>query len=307
MAGKWVLAFLAAGTLSAEQISIGVFGLFRPDVLLAQCGSTGPRSRIEGRLSCFAEAGLLLEVPGRISRRFSGRLSVTKANGVLSPVFTMDLEEAVAAVVAAEMPGNVPPEALKALAVAARSVYLAGPRRHAGFDFCDTTHCQVHGERPPPDHPARRAARDTAGLVATYRGRPFAPMYSRSCGGHTFRAEDVGLSADPYPFHSVACERCIREEPEWSRTLTTEQAAAFAGARSERARVALTRKLGWTALPGNNYRARQTGAGVAITGRGYGHGVGLCQRGIAAMAAAGADFRSILRHYLPDTELGSWR
>jgi stage II sporulation protein D len=34
-----------------------------------------------------------------------------------------------------------------------------------------------------------------------------------------------------------------------------------------------------------------------ITGRGWGHGVGLCQLGAAGMARAGASFDEILRHY----------
>jgi hypothetical protein len=38
-----------------------------------------------------------------------------------------------------------------------------------------------------------------------------------------------------------------------------------------------------------------------VRGTREGHGIGLCQRGAAAMAAQGADFRTILRHYYPNT------
>lgn len=34
-----------------------------------------------------------------------------------------------------------------------------------------------------------------------------------------------------------------------------------------------------------------------------GHGIGLCQRGAAGMASEGADFRAILAHYFPNTEV----
>ena len=34
-----------------------------------------------------------------------------------------------------------------------------------------------------------------------------------------------------------------------------------------------------------------------LHGRGWGHGVGMCQIGAASMAAQGYDFRSILAHY----------
>lgn len=40
-----------------------------------------------------------------------------------------------------------------------------------------------------------------------------------------------------------------------------------------------------------------------LTGRGWGHGVGLCQIGAAVMAAEGATFEKILSFYYPDTKL----
>ena len=43
--------------------------------------------------------------------------------------------------------------------------------------------------------------------------------------------------------------------------------------------------------------------GWVFTGRGWGHGVGLCQVGAYGMAAAGYDYRKILSHYYPGTRL----
>ena len=40
-----------------------------------------------------------------------------------------------------------------------------------------------------------------------------------------------------------------------------------------------------------------------IHGAGWGHGVGLCQIGAAAMGARGYDYRTILQHYYPDSSL----
>ena len=40
-----------------------------------------------------------------------------------------------------------------------------------------------------------------------------------------------------------------------------------------------------------------------LRGAGWGHGVGLCQIGAAAMSEKGYDFRAILSHYYPNTEL----
>jgi len=42
---------------------------------------------------------------------------------------------------------------------------------------------------------------------------------------------------------------------------------------------------------------------VSVDGRGFGHGVGLCQHGALAMARAGRSFREILAHYYPGARL----
>lgn len=41
----------------------------------------------------------------------------------------------------------------------------------------------------------------------------------------------------------------------------------------------------------------------SFTTKGYGHGVGMSQWGAKALAEQGADYRAILAHYYPGTEL----
>jgi len=43
---------------------------------------------------------------------------------------------------------------------------------------------------------------------------------------------------------------------------------------------------------------------LTVRGRGYGHGVGMCQWGAIGRARAGQDARSILATYYPGTTLG---
>jgi peptidoglycan hydrolase-like amidase len=175
-------------------------------------------------------------VPGKIRRRFHGRLDVTSTGGELVPVVSMDLETAVASVVAAEQMVSTPLEALKAQAVAARSFLVAARGRHHGFDFCDTTHCQFLREPPAADHPAAGAARETAGLVLAFRGAPIAAFYSASCGGRTRTLAGAGLQAtSAYPYFSVECAYCARRH-EGGRTghgvgLCQEGAAGLAADR----------------------------------------------------------------------------
>ncbi len=108
----------------------------------------------------------------------------------------VDLANYVAAVTASEMPIDAPMEALKAQAILARSyaLFLKGrSRRHAaaGFDLCDSPHCQVYGGFRPWIFRASRAAASTRGLVVL-RGKSAAPVvYSADCGGMTEGGGDV--------------------------------------------------------------------------------------------------------------------
>jgi peptidoglycan hydrolase-like amidase len=95
-----------------------------------------------------------------------------------------------------------------AQAVVSRSYYTAGHGRHAGFDFCDTTHCQFLREPPPAQSPAAIAAAHTRGLALFYRDAPLAAMFSASCGGRTRSLEDP--PADGYPYFAVECPYCRR-------------------------------------------------------------------------------------------------
>ena len=47
--------------------------------------------------------------------------------------------------------------------------------------------------------------------------------------------------------------------------------------------------------------------GWVFTGRGWGHGVGLCQVGAYGMAASGFSYRDILSHYYPGTRIDKYR
>jgi stage II sporulation protein D len=247
-------------------------------------------------------AEIELAVPLKITRTFRGVADVTSDGGALVPIVSMDLETAVASVVSAEQVASAPIEALEAQAVAVRSYFVAGRGRHRAFDFCDTTHCQFLKSPPDGGEAAGRAAAETAGLVLAFRGVPIAGLYSASCGGRTRSLADVGLApGGPYPYFSVDCSFCARHARQWETRLDADaESSRLIEERSERARLAVGRRHGWSTVPGNNFDA--VGADV-IRGRGAGHGIGLCQAGAIALAHDGASFREILAHYYPGTTL----
>ena len=234
-----------------------------------------------------------LTVPGKLTRTYRGGLTITERDGVLVPVVRMDVEVAVASIVAAESPPDAPRAALEAQAIVSRSFLLATRPAHMDFDACDTTHCQFLRAPPPRGSAADKAAHATRGMVLTWRSSPGAPaqivaaMYSRSCGGHTREH----LTANSYPFRSVKCSYCLRHPEQWTR--------AAPATSTEAERLAYNRTHGWSAIPSN----AQTATGDRLTGRGTGHGVGMCQLGAADLARHGQSYQQILTHFFPDTSV----
>jgi peptidoglycan hydrolase-like amidase len=338
-----LLLFLALASslhASAQDVRIGVFGLFHPRqltleasrqeaVILQAAGQTlilepGSRTVASLRISNGAllldigehmvrttevhatarnhgAVTFLLTVPGKITRAYRGTLEVKVSPGEVVPIITMDRETAVASTVAAESSVDTTSEALKAQAVVARSYFAAGRGRHRDFDFCDLTHCQSLGEPPPEDSPSAMATRETRGIVLAFLEKPFAAMFSRSCGGRTRTPAELGLPGSAYPYFSVICDFCRKSPDRWTRRLSFADAALLG--KGESGRLAVDRRLGWNAVPSNNFTSHQEGQEVILEGVGQGHGIGLCQRGAEAMAKEGSSFRQILSHYFPNAAL----
>jgi len=273
------------------------------DTMLLNCGTREMRAgelRGSGRNQQFA--GLVLTLPGKIKRRYLGVLELKAKNGELIPVITMDMETAVASVVQAETTPGTPMEALKAQAVVSRSYFVAGGGRHTDFDFCDLTHCQFMREPPASDSAAANAATSTRGLVLTYGEKPVAAMFTRSCGGRTRPPEEIRVTQNGYPYFSVPCDFCYNNPVRWTRKVSREDAALLR-LRGENGRLAIGRRLGWDAVPSNNFTVQEDGGEATLHGVGEGHGIGLCQRGARNMAEHGSDYRAILDHYFPNTRL----
>ncbi len=71
----------------------------------------------------------------------------------------------------------------------------------------------------------------------------------------------------------------------------------------EAARLEIDRRRGWTAVPSDTFTVHTENQRVILEGVGEGHGIGLCQRGARALAEAGGSFQEILQHYYPNTEM----
>src|SRR5271165_4789949 len=250
-------------------------------------------------------------------------IEVRANDGHLLITALLPMEEYVAGVLAGETANFKSDEALKAMAVAARTFAIHFGSRHAldGFEFCDTTHCQdlrLGGISPH----LRKIADDTAGEVLWYDGEPAATYYFANCGGTTEDGRYIlGNNEERAPYLAQHSDKyCVRNGGgEWrSEVSKRELQSALAddgidvhgnlravsvlhrtpSGRVEIVRVsgsnavtvpgvafraAVGRHIGWDRLKSNLYDVSVRGDYVVFHGHGLGHGVGLCQIGAEVM------------------------
>jgi stage II sporulation protein D len=306
-------------------LTCGERALREPPFRLAP-GATGP-----------AAAPLLL-IFGAEQRRCPGRLRLELADGRLRPILTLDLEDYVAGVLAAEAPDDQP-EYLKAMAVCIRSHARQSLRRSAA-PVADDTRSQLYRGAPDgPRAPALAAAvQATAGQVLRLSEEPAPAFFHACCGGRTQPAERTWPRLGDLAHLRGVADVDERGRPwcagdrwfAWTRTIAAERWRSFlaerfrassaqrpsddgrvslqseSGSRTIGAwpfRVALGRTLGWNAAPSDRFTIEAGEAEVALHGRGFGHRVGLCQAGALAQAKAGRSFADILRFYFPGAEV----
>jgi len=247
----------------------------------------------------------------------------------------LSMDDYVAQVLAGEGQPRAARAAQEALAITARTFAEANRGRHRseGFDLCDTTHCQVVRASTPV---TREAALATSGQVLLDRGRAAQVFYSASCGGAPERASLVwpgapdhdhphedDAHADEVPWTSdvrmADIERALRATRRQGRLrgLTIVERTASGRVARLRAegfvpeeisgndfRLALGRIAGWQLLKSTAFEFRRSGTTFRFTGRGFGHGVGLCVVGAGNRAQTGATAADILRFYFPSLTIG---
>lgn len=269
-----------------------------------------------------------------MGRKYGGSLELRAGQAGMTLVNVVSLETYLRSVVPEEMPTDWPTEALKAQSVAARSFALKNRGRHAseGYDLCTTTHCQLYTGITSEKMASNAAVRATRGEVLTYGGQPIEALFHTDSGGMTENSEDVWGSYVPYlravkdtpaktmPWtktvskddlerklaakgHSVGKIRSIALSP-----LAIGHAAKDRTSSGRVKTMTVTGTKGTATLSGTTWRsllglkstlfdAKLAKDAITFTGYGAGHGLGISQWGAERLAAGGASYTEILRHY----------
>lgn len=240
-------------------------------------------------------------------------------------ISSVDFNEYLAGVVANEVPVTWPREALRAQAVVARSYAWARMQERSREWYHLESDHEDQVFQPKRNPQVEAAVRDTDGVVLRRKnGMILKAFYHADCGGQTVSAKkvwgdeayDAGTARDPW------CAE--RKSNRWSyeldrsdfyRQIGTAEAARFQVSRfADRAqnmligqKILTTQKLrellGYFKVRSAVDRIEVTPQKVRLSGRGFGHGAGLCQWGTLEQAKAGRNYFQILKHYYPYAQI----
>jgi stage II sporulation protein D len=258
-----------------------------------------------------------------VRQYYSGDLKCFPDLATLVMINICDVEKYIAGVVKAEGGNGKNIEYYKSQAVIARTYMYRYIDKHLsdGYNVCDNTHCQAYNGTSS-DSILNTAAMDTKGLVILDQDSVLiVSAFHSNCGGETASSQDVWLSNQPY-LKKVIDPYCLASKnAKWEKGISlndwlefikesgymgkTDDPSVFSF--SQKTRLS-DYKTGSFTMPLKDIRAdlnlRSTffsvvpeGDSIILTGRGYGHGVGLCQEGAMVMAAKGFNFIKIIDFY----------
>lgn len=252
--------------------------------------------------------------------KYEDQLWVYHSSTGLKLVNYLPIEHYVSGVVEGEAGYALPQEFYKLQAILSRTYALKNMDRHSseGFNLCDKVHCQVYHHRCSKAQ-IQEATLSTNSLVVVDNDLQLInTIFHSNCGGQTCNSEDVWNQPLSY-LRCVQDSFCINSsKANWIKPIPKTKLNSYFNlqpnhesyqslfqlcqvddrlAGEDLLSVPLTKIRKDFDLRSTYFYLEDAGDSVLFIGRGYGHGVGLCQQGGIEMAKKGYSYVDILKHY----------
>ena len=265
-----------------------------------------------------------------VTRNYDDNLKLKALSKSIQLVNDVALEHYVGGVVESEAGYHHALEYYKLQAILCRTYALKNFHRHEeeGYHLCDAVHCQAYYSKTHKIKAVKKAIDSTAGLIIADKHLELIDAtFHSNCGGQTCNSEDVWSKQLPY-LRSVKDTFCIHSrnakwkkvmhKDKWNKYLLSygihhNQDTIING---EKYYVCPSGRQASVCFPDGKIKAAQIrndfhfrsaffvvkakNDSVYIIGRGYGHGVGLCQEGAMVMAKNGYSYQAIIDFYYKD-------
>ncbi|MBS1634818.1 MAG: SpoIID/LytB domain-containing protein [Bacteroidetes bacterium] len=275
---------------------------------------------------------LKLNSPDRKARTYQDNLIATVENGNLKLLNDITLDNYISGVVQAEAGRKSHLEFYKVQSILARTFALSHLQKHVaeGFSLCDQTHCQAYFGKTT-EVEINKAVSETRDIVVVDENLNLidAAFHSNS-GGETVNSEDVWGRKLTY-LRSVNDSFSVKmPNARWERKMAKEDWLSYLKLKhnypvqDSNARwkaITFTQETRKPYLEANNVRVplknvrtdfqlKSTfftiipqGDSLLFKGRGFGHGVGMCQEGAMRMAKLGYKYTDVIRFYYQNIQL----
>ena len=276
---------------------------------------------------------LTCKMPSVKARKYEDDFEISPTTKGLTIVNLVDIDNYLAGVVESEGGGGKHIEYYKVQAVMSRTYafkYL-GKHRSEGFDLCDRVHCQAYHSMLRYTPSIDSAVFQTSDVVMVHGESELTDSYFHAnCGGQTCEPQYIWNGKVEY-LNSFRDTFCIyTKQAKWEKRVSQEKwkeflikkynypiedsvmaSLIYTFDQAERKAFYIHPVLGIPLrdlreefdLKSTFFSCYPEGEEVVIKGRGFGHGVGLCQEGAMKMARVGYTFDQILRFYFPGSGL----
>jgi len=271
-----------------------------------------------------------VKISGCETRTYDNDLKILPRGEFLRIINEVEMSNYVVGVVEMETNSSANIEYYKIQAVMCRTFALGNLNKHAvqGFDLCDEVHCQAYKGKSRANPKILIATAATNNIVlADRQNELILAAYHANCGGETEDAADVWQCSKPYlrPVRDTFClnQRSAKWEMEidakkWRNYLHLKTGVRlnadepFCFYQKDRAanlpvdsmEIPLKQiRKDWRLRSTFFDMEEQADGKILIEGRGYGHGVGLCQQGALRMTELGYTYRQVLSHYYKGVRL----
>jgi stage II sporulation protein D len=262
---------------------------------------------------------------------YPGNIEVWRGNESLYLINELPFEDYIGNVVSAEVGTNWDMEALKVQAVISRTYALYQKKKNGTNGNYDLTSSVLHQvyKGSSPDTRVSYAVMNTEGEVLTYNGDVIEAFYHSTSGGRT--EDPVEVFGKSYPYLKPVESNCeISPYWIWERRIPVEEIEKALNVNgilniqiksytsTQRVKTVdvfhndgilnintkdLRKMLGWNRLPSTNFTLSRDNGNYVFDGKGYGHGVGLCQWSALEMSREGMTYKEILEYFYPGTKL----
>lgn len=262
-------------------------------------------------------------------RKYKDDFEITAMDGNLRIVNLVDMDNYLAGVVESEGGGKKELAYYEVQAIMSRTYARKYKNKHIeeGFELCDDVHCQAYHSMMRFTPKIDSAVIATSGVIMVDKNDKYADAYFHAnCGGQSCLPEYVWNNSVPYlsTFKDTFC--IYTKQATWTKKISKGEWRSFLVneynypvndpefgpqiyqfKQNDRLAFFVSPALGIPLrdirmkfhLKSTYFSCHEEGDFVVLNGRGFGHGVGLCQEGAMKMAKYNYTYEQIILFYFP--------